>query len=165
MKKLLIIAGVMALCVTAKAASFTWSFSSGTTYAGYKVYLANSATYATVAALQSDLFGGSGNTSTLVASSRSATASGTVSGLTATTAYDFYYVVVNADETSYWVTSKQTVTTNAEDAGAASVSIAAATGTALLSGAPTGSFAVPEPTSGLLMLLGVAGLALRRRRA
>ncbi|MCR5413849.1 MAG: PEP-CTERM sorting domain-containing protein, partial [Kiritimatiellae bacterium] len=25
--------------------------------------------------------------------------------------------------------------------------------------------AVPEPTSGLLMLLGVAGLALRRRRA
>jgi len=30
---------------------------------------------------------------------------------------------------------------------------------------PTGWAAVPEPTSGLLMLLGMAGLALRRRRA
>ena len=29
----------------------------------------------------------------------------------------------------------------------------------------TGTFAVPEPTSGLLMLVGLAGLALRRRRA
>ena len=29
----------------------------------------------------------------------------------------------------------------------------------------SGTIAVPEPTSGLLMLLGVAGLALRRRRA
>lgn len=28
-----------------------------------------------------------------------------------------------------------------------------------------GWYAVPEPTSGLLMLLGVAGLALRRKRA
>ena len=27
-----------------------------------------------------------------------------------------------------------------------------------------GSFAIPEPTSGLLMLLGIAGLALRRKR-
>ena len=31
--------------------------------------------------------------------------------------------------------------------------------------APSFAAAVPEPTSGLLMLLGVAGLALRRRRA
>ena len=32
-------------------------------------------------------------------------------------------------------------------------------------GTVTSSAAIPEPTSGLLMLLGVAGLALRRRRA
>ena len=36
-----------------------------------------------------------------------------------------------------------------------------------LSGAPilTGAGAIPEPTSGLLLLLGVAGLALRRRKS
>jgi hypothetical protein len=32
-------------------------------------------------------------------------------------------------------------------------------------GAATSWTAVPEPTSGLLMLVGLAGLALRRRRA
>ena len=40
----------------------------------------------------------------------------------------------------------------------------------IVSGVPaswtvTGAVAVPEPTSGLLLLLGVAGMALRRRRA
>ena len=43
-----------------------------------------------------------------------------------------------------------------------SSSIAASTANLALSGNFT---AVPEPTSGLLMLLGMAGLALRRRRA
>lgn len=38
-------------------------------------------------------------------------------------------------------------------------------GTAGTSGSPNTFTAVPEPTSGLLMLLGMAGLALRRRRA
>ena len=34
-----------------------------------------------------------------------------------------------------------------------------------ISTSPSAAVAVPEPTSGLLMLLGMAGLALRRRRA
>ena len=37
--------------------------------------------------------------------------------------------------------------------------------TTALSGASWTAVAVPEPTSGLLMLVGLAGLALRRRRA
>ena len=37
--------------------------------------------------------------------------------------------------------------------------------TATWSGAQMGVFNVPEPTSGLMLLLGMAGLALRRRRA
>ena len=38
-------------------------------------------------------------------------------------------------------------------------------GTAGVSGTPTYFTAVPEPTSGLLLLLGMAGLALKRKRA
>ena len=50
---------------------------------------------------------------------------------------------------------------------AATYNTATKTGTAMsmISGMSSGWAAVPEPTSGLLMLVGLAGLALRRKRA
>ena len=157
----------------AEAASFSWSAAAGKTYAGYDVYIAKSASYANLAALEADLLGTSGNSGTLVAGSRSSSATGTLTGLTAKTSasdpninYDFYYVFVKDND--YWVSAKQTVSIGLETDTAPSVTFAQASGTDLLSGAKSGSFGgapVPEPTSGLLILLGVAGLALRRRRA
>lgn len=85
-----------------------------------------------------------------------------VAGITDTSKnYDFYYVVFNnadaAKATEYAMVSDL----NKEYSGMAGKFTSAGN----FSSATWQTAAVPEPTSGLLMLLGVAGLALRRRRA
>ena len=58
-----------------------------------------------------------------------------------------------------------TIASRAETAGAGTAGVMSVT-QATFAAASFGQFAsVPEPTSGLMLLLGVAGLALRRRRA
>ena len=81
-------------------------------------------------------------------------------------AYTYYFVVVNGDN-AYFSNEKE-VTANAT-ATAKAIAFGSQSGSSAL---PASGFqgagawsAVPEPTSGLLMLLGMAGLALRRRRA
>ena len=81
-------------------------------------------------------------------------------GITDTTKnYDFYFVVFNnsdaAAATEYAIVSAPNKAYSGMDAKF--------TASGNFSGAAWQS--VPEPTSGLLMLLGMAGLALRRRRA
>ena len=74
--------------------------------------------------------------------------------------YDFYYVVFNDTDatkaTKYAIVSDTNKAYSGMDGKYSS--------SANFSGA-TWTEAVPEPTTGLLVLLGVAGLALRRRRA
>ena len=86
-----------------------------------------------------------------------------VAGITDTTKnYDFYYVVFNdADATKATSYAMVSALDKAYSGMAAKYSASGNFSSATW----TATSSVPEPTSGLLMLLGVAGLALRRERA
>ena len=84
-------------------------------------------------------------------------------GASGTKAGDFYAVIFNADNiadaTAYMVTTvKEGLVFSTTQTVTQSASLSAGTWTPIVS-------PVPEPTSGLLLLLGVAGMALRRKRA
>ena len=172
MKKLILMATVAASAMFASAASFDWKVQTGADYAGMSVYAISGSTAASIlAACQStdsakwtDAF--SGFTAYTVGTGSRAAASGSSNDIAANA--NLVFVIVDgtvADGSKYWVVNDYSIP-------AANVYELPAIGTRAtidLSSqgtAGSGTFtAVPEPTSGLLMLLGVAGLALRRRRA
>ena len=74
--------------------------------------------------------------------------------LIANTDYHFYFTSTDADGNTY---KSETIVATALGTGAGSITFEG--------GGTWTAAAVPEPTSGLLLLLGVAGLALKRKRA
>jgi len=173
MKKLILMAVVAVSAVFANAASFNWKLIVGEDYAGMNVYAITGSTAASIlAACQStdsakwtDAFSGFSSVAVSGTGNR-AYADGTATDISASD--NLVFVIVNgsvADGSKYWVANDYSIPAanvyDPPDAKAAAAIIFATQGTA-----GSGTFtAVPEPTSGLLMLLGVAGLALRRRRA
>ena len=157
MKKLLILAAAIVASVVANAASFKWS--AGNIYAsnGTDKYTGDVVLYAYAASADiSTAFA----VSTVTASSAGAVPATTFSDdkLVGGTTYQFFFKIEDNGKAF----------TSVEKTG-----VAAATQTVSLTFGNMQSAtqnasnwaAVPEPTSGLLMLLGMAGLALRRRRA
>lgn len=150
MKKLLVLAAALVAGVVANAASFKWSASGITGTDGTGTYNGTATLYAIISGSSIEM------ASMSVADGKIAAASSLfeTDALTVGNNYDFYFTIESGD---YTYTSK-TVSKSAQATSTTLIAFGSAPGTW------TGS-AVPEPTSSLLMLLGMAGLALRRRRA
>ena len=178
MKKLMIAAAVVALAAVSQAASISWSIKTeagqGATYNNYRVYICETLAadgFKSEAEISGYLLGTAGNTGTLVNNRGQAQSTGAVLGLDNAKSGQtqaFNVVIVAADGSGYWTTpgSAQIYTTETTHDDYSNLSI-----NTLLAGTKTdwstgpGPEPVPEPTSAMLLLLGVAGLALRRKQA
>jgi len=176
MKKLIIAAAIVCVAAISQAATVNWAISNVKNSSG----AAPTAGWA-VMAFYTEVGAGSTSIESAIASKTAGTlafetttlassfGSGKVNAhdanATAITdtskSYDFYFVVFNdADATKateYAMVSAPNKSYSGMDAKFKT--------SGDFSGATWQTASVPEPTSGLLMLLGVAGLALRRRRA
>ncbi len=181
MKKLIMFAAVAALTCVGQAASVDWNVlvaGQGATWSGNSAYVMafNGSDYAAVVKLltvdgsdnmATDLgayaLSGGGKSQFAVSNNRgSAKASGQSAGVTGDTMFFVVFTDGSMDAGSaISYTSATDISAYDYEAGSPSP------GTfAINSFANSGTIAgVPEPTSGLLMLVGLAGLALRRKRA
>ena len=188
MKKMIIALAAVVAGVAAHAATVDWSLTvtaSGTDYSAstYKVYLVDATKWDALASITADTFADNsivyGQTTFAAGTGKSATSKtyatndntgskGTYASALSDTivatggTLDVYYVILDTAKTpnEYYASDKATLTgrlaTGTEiQTGFLSVANSAVSFTAV----------APEPTSGLLMLLGIAGLALKRRRA
>ena len=185
MKKIMIAMSAVAIAFGLNAATVDWQIlisSSATSYAsGYTAYLVNASAWdnAEISAatfsdssivLDSTTFdsgAGKGSNKTYTTlKADAATAGGrsvSIASLAEASTLDVYYVILNtsSDPNTYYKWS-DTLTGRAESGSEALGSNFSIAGSTINAATWT---AVPEPTSGLLMLLGMAGLALRRKRA
>ena len=188
MKKLIIasIAAVFGLAVNAATVDWQVWVTGGSkvadAYDGYTAYLVTASAWDALSSVSADTFtsdvvldsatfnAGSGKSSytykTLNKSNVAGLRGVSIDSLSEGGSVDVYYVILNANKNpSEYYTIADTLTGRAETGDAATTANMSIAQSTLSAGTWTSTAAVPEPTSGLLMLLGVAGLALRRRRA
>ena len=181
MKKLMCVIGAVALAVSAQAASVKWTCTNvkedGTAVSGI-AYFVNAATLSqeTLATFTSasdftSALSGMYSWTPGTAGNYGTTASNSELGLTdATTGYSAYLLIFDTatitDESKYYTTVVKEFATlsGTETSSIGYLSQTSRISTVGWTDVSSGS-SVPEPTSGLLMLIGMAGLALRRKRA
>lgn len=192
MKKLMMIIAVIAAAVVANAATVNWEANKGYLYqagsstdkvtSGTAYLMFVTATYdqsALVSAFAAANGDSAATIAAMTASGALATGTGTIganariAGVESTYAMksdmSAYFVVFNGDN-MFISSAADVVYDSVSDAATfafASMSTPSKAAAMDASAGYTGAgwYAVPEPTSGLLMLVGLAGLALRRRRA
>ena len=167
MKKLIVAITLSLAIGIANAASIDWKVTGTSAQKNYSVYLLTSvADSYTSAAEIADAAISSG----VIAKSGVSYGTGvkyvTDSRVTTDTMKNAFFVLVGSDTSSYTVIAKDlsgsVYDTSAQQASPGTFS---ATVSNLLAAGTTKSFvSVPEPTSGLLLLVGMAGLALRRKQ-
>jgi hypothetical protein len=183
MKKLMILAAAVVASVAANAAAITWGsgtvyLADGTTKAGKDVvtaylFLVDSSTYGTLAAnttgkaMSDAVYAAYGSSLGSAAANKGTTAKG-VANIADPTVYangsTAYAVILYVEGDNYMGNVATYTLTSDLDATVGSLSVVLG-GDVGGGSTATAWSSVPEPTSGLLMLLGMAGLALRRRRA
>ena len=179
MKKMIMLAAI-AMGIAAHAATVTWSASNiapseaNTDVTSYMAYIIDNSVYAQSDVTKDTLaaaVGAAAYSAAIVATSSTAT-TGKLANQKFTDSYasgdkpSYYMVVIDgssaADATGFMITAPKTATVTAAGGltmGFGSMASAAAGGWQEGPGAGT-----PEPTSGLLLLLGGAMLALRRKQ-
>ena len=177
MKKLMIVAFAAMLGITANAAAVTWSMSGVTASpdapaaAGWAVYVMDASTFSTFSALDGDKVAAYAAANALYSGATTDGRTGVNANITngdfaANATVNSYMVIFNnavtADATYFAYTDASSVTISEGGANAGMNFGTFANATAATGGWQ--STDVPEPTSGLLLLLGVAGLALRRKQ-
>ena len=173
MKKILVVAAAMLCGTFAQAASVNWQVTGATsTQVGYSVYMVSaiSDAWTSAADVATDAAKlGVGTSGTIAQNGRNymikeTTASG--SGITSSASL-YLVLVQSADAKGYTYISMGDISGLVYEPPASASGNLSTTSAALLAGTAGsfGSSPVPEPTSGLLMLLGMAGLALKRKRA
>ena len=173
MKKLVIIAAVALAAVAGEAAQFSWALNRDSTspYKSKTVYVIDGADYATVIAALTA--GGSDVATTFNSYVKGSAAIGANGaggsmgeGITGTTAAFIVFDGAIADGGTYDTTGTVDVSAYLYSGTDPSPGKYSFTYSAFTTKAqPIGTGSVPEPTSGLLILLGVAGLALKRKVA
>ena len=179
MKKVIVFAAGLLLAAVTQGASVGWSLAGANSYAGDKymffVVGQNGADLATISALLDageSLDGYAFASGTIAATGNAMTGPNASGKSLGEGTYESFYVIFDsasptAGESKYTIVSGGANQTKTIGATTASVTFVAGNQSSYLNDAANwrsyGS--IPEPTSGLLMLVGLAGLALRRRRA
>ena len=180
MKKLIIAFAGLAFACVANAATVGWSLAGASSYVGdaYSFFVIGQNGTESIAAITALLDAGSSVDSYAfhsgkIANNGTGTVTAGASGKTlGAGSYTSFFIVFDSDSpaagsSNYAVVSGASNLSKDISATTASITFAAGNVSSTLSNASNWKSygAVPEPTSGLLMLLGMAGLALRRKRA
>ena len=165
MKKLMMLACMAFAAFTVNAAAMNWKVTGAAATKDYSVYFLLADAVADSYASASDIVALTGGSGTVAQSGRAYAVQGSISDSSLTKGAELAMIIVNADQSQYAVVTGISNSMIYDPAAQESAPGQLPIANSILTGASYQSFAsVPEPTSGLLLLLGMAGLALRRKQ-
>lgn len=171
MKKIMFALAAIAMAISAQAAQVAWQLAGDSSMNGYSVYVLLGDTAKTDWASVDEVAAAAlaGGTGTIAKNGRNYSVLGTVNdaAITKGDSVSLYYVIVNGDQFATTAPYDASASVYDISAGDSPVNAISKSGTGLSYSGFTGGSGggdVPEPTSGLLLLVGGAMLALRRKQ-